>query len=153
MAYAEKKDNVEKKSWPHRICPKCKRKICFDRRYCICGTDMNWEPMYRDESIERPKMLEKRNLDLPYFSCDVCDGNCSLCHSYSVPNKNYKGWGGLDCEHKQNNIKCTCCQLMIKRWSDTPDINTAIKEALRGVGNILNRRNAGNNYTDQKVAI
>jgi len=149
MAYEDKKDKPPKE-WCYYLCEKCDKKVSFDRRYCACGNDMAMPVNGRMRAIHKvkqdnpPDMFKLKNLDTPSVPCDSCMGNCSYCASFGVPEKNGDGWGGLDCEHKTNFIKCTCCQLMIKRYEDTPGINNAIEAALRGKDNILANRNSGN---------
>jgi len=144
MALENEKDKKEPIDWYFFVCPKCKNKVETDRRYCACGTDLNHQPLHKQKSIDPPDMLKLKNLDIPSAPCDSCMGNCSYCASFSVKGKNSGGWGGTDCEHKQNHIMCTCCWLMIERQDDTPGINNAIAAALKGKDNILANRYSGN---------
>jgi len=149
MAYGEKNNNKsynEIPTWHFYVCPKCWKKIEYDRRFCFCGLDVCAPhngyklPIHKIESLNPPEMLRKRNLDLQYFCCDACKGNCSNCASFSVPIMNAEGYGSVDCKHKRDLIRCRCCQLMIQ-YHQSDDADIAIKKALSDIGKIFDSGN------------
>lgn len=128
MAYQDNKGQ-ELKRWYYWICPKCKSKVHLDRRYCSCGMDLNHQTLYYSESAEKPKMLDRVCLDVPFHACEDCY-SCDYCASFSANMKNSSGFGGLDCEHKSDSIRCRCCGIQIKAFMENSVPTAAVQAGL-----------------------
>ncbi len=144
MAYSESEPS-EKKVFRYRVCWHCKKIMHWDRKYCgNCGSDLchdgnGYTPIHQTENDLK---LKKPNIDDQQYSCEKCRANCDYCASFSYSTKNERGYGGKDCEHKYDTIRCTCCQLIIKKLSQDADFNKCMKEVFESIENIRRRRAA-----------
>ena len=131
----------EIKKYYYRKCLKCESKIHIEHKYCVCGDDVGKNDIYETETNPN---VEKRNLDISGFSCEKCC-KCRYCASYGMKQINRAGYGGLQCKHKRDDIKCKCCELMIRNWQKYPnDVHKTITESLEAIARIINRRESGN---------
>ena len=141
MAYKDKDSDGEKIKYYFRLCQKCESKMHKDHKYCVCGNDIGNSMIYETETNPN---VEKRNLDISGFSCEKCC-KCRYCASYGMKKINSAGYGSLQCKHKRDDIKCKCCELMIRNWQKYPnDVHKTITESLEAIARIINRRESGN---------
>jgi hypothetical protein len=123
MSFEDNNTGKKKREYLYQICPWCKSKIALDRRFCKCFYDMTSGrlPVYMCD--DNSDILEPVNVETGKENCEHCGLGCGRCYSFSVLKKNNAGFGGQDCEHKQDHIRCTCCQMIINKFLELDTAN------------------------------
>jgi hypothetical protein len=125
MALSDERKEEEKQAGiAYHQCPKCKRRFDLSRRWCSacharlgdCGDSIYWSD---DTSLT---VAGPVNVDFTGVSCDDCGAGCKICYSFSSPQKNSRGFGGKDCERRQDDLKCACCQGILRNGMKLADV-------------------------------
>ncbi|GHV74885.1 hypothetical protein AGMMS49940_21870 [Spirochaetia bacterium] len=136
----EKKQEYQSNVRQFYQCKSCGKRYTLERRYCDCHTKLEGPIYWTDDPADR--IEPKINLEYPSVTCNDCVGKCAYCASYSALETNLQGFGSKDCKHKQNDIKCVCCQKLIenflKAYGQDGMFNLGyVKDTLLYVGEIL----------------
>ncbi|MDR1251711.1 MAG: hypothetical protein LBK62_06045 [Treponema sp.] len=104
----------------YKKCPRCDTYIDYSRDYCNCHEPMPRNApaaLFTEDNPNRDILAAPMNVESDTVNCIDCGLGCNLCHSFFFLKTNSRGWGGKGCRHKQDSIKCTCCQLLISDFS------------------------------------
>lgn len=113
------------KTFYYYKCWHCKKITYPEGKYCpYCGKDLFINDKGQNTSLTH---MSDTDLNLPRFniiekdfSCQKCKMylRCEHCFSFGMLQKNDSGFGGIDCDKKNDSIKCVCCQSFIKCYTD-----------------------------------
>jgi hypothetical protein len=116
---SSKQEESPKAQHVYKKCPRCGTYIDYSREYCNCHEPMprNAPASLFEDNPNRDMLAAPMNVESDTVNCIDCGLGCNLCHSFFFLKTNSRGWGGKDCRHKHDSIKCTCCQLLISDFS------------------------------------
>ncbi|MDR0639227.1 MAG: hypothetical protein LBG27_10095 [Spirochaetaceae bacterium] len=134
------------------VCPVCRKTAHISRKYCDCGAVLRGAAVAKSTKLPKCGPL---NFEVPGLSCNDCpEGySCRHCSSFAEPQTNSAGFGGEECEHRDETKRCHCCRSQVEARGRMATFNfSAYMSEIRKRNKAANSE-AGNNLFAKAASI